>query len=108
MDRRFVADRPQQLWVADIPPQAGGAPTYVRILAGFCYVAFITDVFSRRIVGWAVAPTLHTQQLPLLALEHALLATGARRNGSGLIHHSDRGVVNTSLSPTQTLFSPQV
>ena len=83
VERRFVADRPQQLWVADI--------TYVRILTGFCYVAFITDVFSRRIVGWAVAPTLHTQQLPLLALEHALLSTGASRNGSGLIHHSDRG-----------------
>lgn len=46
--RRFVADRPQQLWVADI--------TYARILTGFYYVAFITDVFSRRIVGWAVAP----------------------------------------------------
>ena len=83
VERRFVADRPQQLWVADI--------TYVRILTGFCYVAFITDVFSRRIVGWAVAATLHTQQLPLLALEHALLSTGASRNGSGLIHHSDRG-----------------
>ena len=65
VERKFVADRPQQLWVADI--------TYVRILPGFCYVAFITDVFSRRIAGWAVAPTLHTQPLPLLALEHALL-----------------------------------
>ena len=49
VDRKFVADRPQQLWVADIPPQAGGAPTYVRILTGLCYVAFITDVYSRRI-----------------------------------------------------------
>ncbi|MGP5627002.1 IS3-like element IS3501 family transposase, partial [Brachybacterium alimentarium] len=42
VERKFVADRPQQLWVADI--------TYVRILTGFCYVAFITDVFGRRIV----------------------------------------------------------
>ena len=83
VERKFAADRPRQLWVADI--------TYVRILAGFCYVAFITDVFSRRIVGWAVAPTLHTQSLPLLALEHALLSTGASRNDSGLVHHSDRG-----------------
>ena len=43
VERRFVADRPQQLWVADI--------TYVRMLSGFCYIAFITDVVSRRIVG---------------------------------------------------------
>lgn len=48
VQRRFVADRPQQLWVADT--------TYARILTGFCYVAFITDEFRRRIVGWAVAP----------------------------------------------------
>ena len=83
VERRFIADRPQQLWVADI--------TYARILTGFCYVAFITDVFSRRIAGWAVAPTLHTQSLPLLALEHALLSTRTSKNESGLIHHSDRG-----------------
>lgn len=50
VERKFVADRPQQLWAADI--------TYVRMLTGFCYVVFITDVFSRRIVGWSVAPTL--------------------------------------------------
>ena len=108
VERRFVADRPQQLWVADIPPQAGGAPTYVRILTGFCYVAFITDVFSRRIVGWAVAPTLHTQQLPLLALEHALLSTGANRNGIGLIHHSDRGSQYVSLAYSDALLAAGV
>ena len=82
VERRFAAERPHQLWVADI--------TYVRILGGFCYVAFITDVFTRRIVGWAVSASLHTQGLPLLALEHALLSTGASRGREGLIHHSDR------------------
>ena len=100
VERRFVADRPQQLWVADI--------TYVRILTGFCYVAFITDVFSQRIVGWAVAPTLYTQQLPLLALEHALLSTGASRNGIGLIYHSDRGSQYVSLAYSDALLAAGV
>ena len=83
VERKFIAELPNQLWVADI--------TYVRTVAGFCYVAFITDVFTRRIVGWAVSATLHTAGLPLLALEHALLSTGASRDRQGLIHHSDRG-----------------
>ena len=100
VERRFVADRPHQLWVADI--------TYVRMLTGFCYVAFITDVYSRRIVGWAVAPTLHTQSLPLLALEHALLSTGASRNESGLIHHSDRGTQYVSLAYSDALITAGV
>ncbi|MCK6214869.1 IS3 family transposase [Micrococcus luteus] len=83
VERQFTADGPHQLWVADI--------TYVRILGGFCYVAFITDVYSRRVVGWAVSGSLHTAGLPLLALEHALVSTGATRGRQGLIHHSDRG-----------------
>ncbi|MDX2341961.1 IS3 family transposase [Micrococcus sp. M4NT] len=83
VERCFTAQRPNQLWVADI--------TYVRILGGFCYVAFITDVYSRRVVGWAVSGNLHTAGLPLLVLEHALLSTGASRSRQGLIHHSDRG-----------------
>ena len=83
VERRFTAEQPNRLWVADM--------TYVRILAGFCYVAFITDVCTRKIVGWAVSATLHTDGLPLLALEHALLTSGAVRSQSGLIHHSDRG-----------------
>src|SRR5699024_11864526 len=100
VERKFVAARSQQLWVADI--------TYVRMLTGFCYVAFITDVFSRRIVGWAVAPTLHTQPLPLLALEHALLSTGTSRNESGLIHHSDRGSQYVSLAYSDALITAGV
>ncbi|WP_336639313.1 hypothetical protein [Micrococcus luteus] len=63
----------------------------VRILGGFCYVAFVTDVYSRCIVGWAVSASLHTTELPLLALEYALPGTGVSRGRQGLIHHSDRG-----------------
>jgi len=100
VERRFAAERPHQLWVADI--------TYVRILGGFCYVAFITDVFTRRIVGWAVSASLHTQGLPLLALEHALLSTGASRGREGLIHHSDRGAQYVSLAYSDALITAGV
>ena len=100
VERNFTAAGPHQLWVADI--------TYVRIASGFCYVAFITDVCTRKIVGWAVAPTLHTQHLPLLALEHALLTTGADRTETGLIHHSDRGAQYVSLAYTDALITAGV
>lgn len=92
---RAETSPPDQLWVADI--------TYARVITGFCYVASITDVSSRRILGWPVAPTLRTQSLPLLALEHALLSTGASRNASGLIHHSDRGSQYVSLASWDAL-----
>lgn len=82
--------------------------TYVRILAGFCYVAFITDVCTRKIVGWAVSATLHTDGLPLLALEHALLTSGAVRSQSGLIHHSDRGAQYVSLAYSDALITAGV
>jgi hypothetical protein len=78
--RDFTADRPNQLWVADI--------TYVATWAGFVYVAFVTDVFSRRIVGWRVSKSLRSD-LALDALEQAL---HARPDKDDLIHHSDRGV----------------
>ena len=100
VERCFTAERPNQLWVADI--------TYVRILGGFCYVAFITDVFTRRIVGWAVSASLHTQGLPLLALEHALLSTGASRGREGLVHHSDRGSQYVSLAYSDALITAGV
>ncbi|WP_201301315.1 IS3 family transposase, partial [Citricoccus sp. K5] len=93
--RHFAAQAPHRLWVADI--------TYVRILTGFCYVAFITDACTRKIVGWAVSASLHTQSLPLQALEHALLSTDARLRGGRLVHHSDRGVQYVSLAYTDTL-----
>lgn len=100
MERGFTAQRPNQLWVADI--------TYVRIPTGFCYVAFITDVHSRKIVGWAVSSSLHTAGLPLLALEHALLSTGASRGHKGLIHHSDRGSQYVSLAYSEALITAGV
>ncbi len=79
VDRQFVATRPNQLWVADI--------SYVATWAGFVYVAFVIDVYARRIVGWRVARSLRTE-LVLDALEQALWA---RTGTHGLVHHSDRG-----------------
>jgi putative transposase len=78
--RDFTAIRPNQLWVADL--------TYVATWRGFVYVAFITDVFSRRIVGWRVSNSLRSD-LALDALEQAL---HARQGLGNLVHHSDRGV----------------
>ncbi len=79
VQRDFTAVRPNQLWVADL--------TYVATWQGFVYVAFITDVFSRKIVGWRVSNSLRSD-LALDALEQAL---HARPDRSGLVHHSDRG-----------------
>ena len=76
----------------------------MRILAGFCYVAFITDVFSRRIVGWAVSGSLHTAGPPLLAL----VSTGASRGRQGLVHHSDRGSQYVSLAYSDALITAGV
>jgi putative transposase len=80
VERDFRASRPNQLWVADI--------TYVATWSGFVYVAFVTDVFSRKIVGWRVSRSLRSD-LALDALEMALWARG--KNAEGLVHHSDRG-----------------
>ena len=57
--RHFEAFAPGGLWVADIPPQAGGAPSYVRAFSGWVYVAFVTDVYSRRIIGWQTSTGLY-------------------------------------------------
>ncbi|MGV3246269.1 IS3 family transposase [Rothia sp. 11254D007BW] len=84
VNRQFTAKAPNRLWVADF--------TYVRTGSGFCYTAFITDVFSRKIVGWGVSSSMHTLGMPLMALKQALFE--ARRSGSDLtqvVHHSDRG-----------------
>ena len=91
VQRNFKAIRPNQLWVADI--------TYVATWKGFVYVAFVTDVFSRRIVGWRVSNTLRSD-LALDALEQAVHSRPARE---GLIHHSDRGVQYVSIRYTERL-----
>ncbi|MBC7761073.1 MAG: IS3 family transposase [Candidatus Saccharibacteria bacterium] len=84
VDRQFWASRPDQLWVADF--------TYVATWAGTVYVAFIFDVFSRRIVGWRAATRMKTD-LVLDALEHAIWtrAQAGVQDLSGLVHHTDAG-----------------
>lgn len=91
VNRHFVAERPNQLWVADI--------TYVPTWSGFVYVAFVVDVFSRYIVGWRVTRSLHTD-LVLDALEQAIWARG---KPTGLTHHSDRGSQYLSIRYTERL-----
>ena len=92
VERDFRASRPNQLWVADI--------TYVATWNGFVYVAFVTDVFSRRIVGWQVSRSLRSD-LALDALEMALWARG--KNADGLVHHSDRGSQYLSIRYSERL-----
>jgi len=94
VNRNFKVNAPHQLWVADI--------TYVRTTSGFCYTAFVTDAFSRKIVGWATRTTLHTDALPLEALEHALLSAKDQAL-EGLVHHSDRGSQYVSIRYTEHL-----
>ncbi len=85
VERRFEADGPDRLWVADI--------TYVPTWAGLLYLAVVLDVFSRRIVGWAMANHLRTE-LILSALDMAL----QRRRPTDVIHHSDQGCQYTSIA----------
>jgi putative transposase len=80
LDRNFVAPAPNSVWLADI--------TYVETEQGWLYLATVMDLYSRRIVGWAMADHLRTE-LPLAALR---MAIAAKQPGPGLIHHSDRGV----------------
>ena len=82
VDRKFEAEAPNRLHVADI--------TYVRMADGrFAYTAFVTDVFARRIVGWACATTMNTEKLPLQALEQAIAWAASHGGTDGLVHHSD-------------------
>lgn len=85
VDRNFTAERPNLLWVADI--------TYCPTWSGFLYLAVVLDAFSRRIVGWSMATTLHAK-IVLDALDMALW----RRRPIGVIHHSDQGAQYTSLA----------
>ena len=91
--RDFTAPAPNRRWVADI--------TYVDTARGFVYTAFVTDLFSREIVGWQVADHLRAG-LALDALEMAIFARKDQIGGE-LVHHSDRGVQYTSICYTQRL-----
>ena len=91
VQRRFTASRPDELWVADF--------TFVATWSGFVYVAFVIDVFARRIVGWRVSRSMHTE-LVLDAFEQALHARQAQH---GLIHHSDHGSQYLSIRYTERL-----
>jgi transposase InsO family protein len=91
VERRFAATRPNELWVADF--------TYVGTWQGMVYVAFVIDVFSRRIVGWRASRTMRTD-LALDALEQALYA---RRPNEPLVHHSDRGSQYLAIRSTERL-----
>jgi putative transposase len=85
VQRHFCADAPNQLWVADA--------TYVPTVVGFLYLAVVLDVFSRRVVGWAMGCHLRTK-LMLQALDMAL----EQRHPHGVIHHSDQGCQYTSIA----------
>jgi putative transposase len=92
VERDFSAIRPDQLWVADL--------TYVATWAGFVYVAFVIDAFSRFIVGWQASRSLRTD-LALDALEMAIWRRQAQLQG--LVHHSDRGSQYLSIRYTERL-----
>lgn len=93
VERDFQASRPNELWVSDL--------TYVATWRGFVYVAFVIDVFSRRIVGWRVSNSLRSD-LALDALEQAI---SERQDDAAdaLVHHSDRGVLYLSIRYTERL-----
>ena len=93
VNRQFRAERPNQLWVSDF--------TYVSTWQGWLYVAFVVDVFARRIVGWRVSDSMRTDFV-LDALEQALYARRPERD-SALIHHSDRGSQYVSIRYSERL-----
>ena len=90
VDRKFSAAHPNSLWVADI--------TYVRTHAGWVYTAFVTDVYSRKIVGWKISDSLYAE----LAVDALSMALSARQRAgqsvAELVHHSDRGVQYRSIA----------
>jgi putative transposase len=93
VNRQFKTDRPNQLWVSDF--------TYVSTWQGWLYVAFVIDVFARRIVGWRVSSSMHTDFV-LDALEQALYDRQPQQT-DGLVHHSDRGSQYVSIRYTERL-----
>ena len=94
VERRFRAPAPNRLWVADL--------TYVKTHAGWVYVAFIVDVFSRMVVGWQASRSLRSD-LAIDALEMAVHNRGRTDSLEGLVHHSDRGVQYLSVRYSERL-----
>ncbi len=95
VQRAFTATGPDQLWVADI--------TYIRTFSGWVYAAFVTDVFSRRIVGWQLSRNMRTD-LVFDALEMGIWTRHREdRDLSRLVHHSDRGVQYRAIRYTDRL-----
>ena len=86
--RKFAATREDRIWAADI--------TYVATREGFLYLAFVLDVYSRRIVGWAMENHLRTE----LVVDALQMAVWRRKPAPGLVHHSDQGIQYTALSPS--------
>ena len=93
VNREFAASRPNELWVSDF--------TYVSTWRGMAYVAFVVDVYARRIVGWRASYSAKTD-LVLDALEQAIYERRCKRS-SELVHHSDRGVQYVSIRYTERL-----
>ena len=98
VNRQFRADRPNQLWVSDF--------TYVSTWQGWLYVAFVIDVFARRIVGWRVSKNMQTDFV-LDALEQGLYARQPELSDQ-LVHHCETGVRNTSPSVIQSVSPRQL
>jgi len=96
VERRFVAAVPDQLWIADM--------TYVSTWAGWCYTAFVVEVFSQRILGWAIATTMTTQLVQdALAMAVWLRAHHGHPIPGGVVHHSDKGSQYTSVAFGESL-----
>ncbi|GGR39370.1 transposase [Deinococcus ruber] len=91
LNRDFTADRPNQKWVTDM--------TYLPTHEGWMYLAVVMDLFSRKIIGWAMRKTLHTE----LVVAALTMAQRIRRPGQGMLHHSDRGVQYASSEYRQAL-----
>jgi len=91
VNRRFAADAPDRLWLADI--------TYVETLEGYLFLAVVMDMFSRKIVGWSMRDDLQAE----LVVDALAMAVTRRRPAAGLVHHSDRGSQYTSLAFGKTL-----
>jgi putative transposase len=91
VERRFVAERPNQLWLADV--------TYVPTLEGYLFLGVVMDMFSRKIVGWSMRDDLKAE----LVVDALAMAVTRRRPPAGLVHHSDRGSQYTSLAFGRTL-----